>query len=733
MYAGGAFVLIELANNVTVPLNLPDWTPKLVILIALVAFPIVVVLSWIFDITPTGFDKTEPNEDAKKQEQTSHTGKRRLKVSDVIILVLIVMVGILVYPKIFGSENLNAMTVPVTIMNEYGEKETRRVFKENYLTRLVLFPFSSETNDSSVNWMGWGILEAVLEDQSQFSNMLIDWDDATNLNEQIDFAKERKYPYFLTGVYHVDGPVFKITARIIQTSNGAVRNEHVYTGTDFFNLMDSISVRVRRDLGIPEIILYSTPDLPIRDLLTDNLDAYGNYIQGKYWWQFYTVPASTLKKAIQMDSTFAKACYEYAYLCYNYQFSDESAKRSINQAIRHRIRLSEFSDINARVLYYLTMGETAKVVDLSENQYELRPRDLRILNRLFDTYLRLNLLDRAEEVAIRRNKLVPNHPPFQLQLAQCYLLSGKPKKSLEVLNALLDENPENVEALLKIGEAHLHVKDLYAAEDAFKRAIYLMPEQENYWAKFLDHTTYVRNHAITDEFLESYGITWRNEIGAFSGELSIIQNHLRVKSDNQMGFFLYPISDTDFVYAFKNGDTFSFLEYEWFFNNNGKAIRVRGEQWEDNFYYLMPFWIEDHFILDAKDLLANGRTKEAMAAFQEAYTQNPEHYYLANYIQHLEFVLNPDYDSIKSLLDSYIGRYSDLSIHSEDDRFYYTDYESLTFELLPLSQDRFMVPSKYELQVQMFKDQEVVNGLKFLHRDGREEYIQLTTTESWTN
>ena len=33
MYAAGAIVLIELSNNVTVPLNLPDWTPKLVIAI----------------------------------------------------------------------------------------------------------------------------------------------------------------------------------------------------------------------------------------------------------------------------------------------------------------------------------------------------------------------------------------------------------------------------------------------------------------------------------------------------------------------------------------------------------------------------------------------------------------------------------------------------------------------------------------------------------------------------
>lgn len=60
------------------------------------------------------------------------------------------------------------MTVPVTVVNEFGEKETRMVYKEAYLTRLALFPFSSESSDPSKTWIGWGIMEAVLEDQHQF-------------------------------------------------------------------------------------------------------------------------------------------------------------------------------------------------------------------------------------------------------------------------------------------------------------------------------------------------------------------------------------------------------------------------------------------------------------------------------------------------------------------------------------------------------------------------------------
>ena len=61
VYAGAAFVIIELINNITEPLRLPDWTPALVIVLLAIGFPIVAIASWIYDIHPRdGVVKTEP-------------------------------------------------------------------------------------------------------------------------------------------------------------------------------------------------------------------------------------------------------------------------------------------------------------------------------------------------------------------------------------------------------------------------------------------------------------------------------------------------------------------------------------------------------------------------------------------------------------------------------------------------------------------------------------------------
>jgi len=381
----------------------------------------------------------------------------------------------------------------------------------------------------------------------------------------------------------------------------------------------------------------------------------------------------------------------------------------------------------------MIMGSIESVIELSDIQYELRPLDFNLLLNLHTIYNKLGLSDRAENIAIRMNELVPRHPPFQLLLADSYLCSGKPGKSMAELKTLLAENPEHVEAWLNMGEACLHDNELESAEQAFRQAILLRPEQENHWAMLLDHIAFVRNQNNIGELLNSFALTLRFDEIEIDGEFSVRQDQLFYKNKNQRGGFVYPVSDSILVKAFKNGVTFDFVKWTWIFQPGGKATRVKSEQWSDSDYGSSFWWIEDPQILKAKDLLDENRTDEALAAFREAYEQNPEHYYLGHFIQHLEFVTGPEYQSSASDLDSYTGHFGDLKIHLEDDRIYYTDQRGLIFELLPLSEDTYMLPSNYGLVIQLMKENGTVCGLKCLYRDGTERYfpksgeINLTT------
>ena len=93
VYATVAFVIIELVNNVFEPLRLPEWTPTLVILILAIGFPIVLIFSWIFDVTSEGIELTKPAKEIQKGEKlrTPNGWKIATYVSGVIIIVLLTL------------------------------------------------------------------------------------------------------------------------------------------------------------------------------------------------------------------------------------------------------------------------------------------------------------------------------------------------------------------------------------------------------------------------------------------------------------------------------------------------------------------------------------------------------------------------------------------------------------------------------------------------------------------
>ena len=77
VYASAAFVIIELVNNVVEPLNLPERTSTFVIIALAIGFPITIIISWIFDLTPKGMEKTKPlSEVQEAKDRSSRTGGR---------------------------------------------------------------------------------------------------------------------------------------------------------------------------------------------------------------------------------------------------------------------------------------------------------------------------------------------------------------------------------------------------------------------------------------------------------------------------------------------------------------------------------------------------------------------------------------------------------------------------------------------------------------------------------
>ncbi len=88
-YAIVGWLLIEVTSTVFPLVQLPDWTATFVAMLILVGFPIALILSWAYELTPDGMERT--NSVPISDSITKVTGR---KLDFVIIGVLTIAVAL---------------------------------------------------------------------------------------------------------------------------------------------------------------------------------------------------------------------------------------------------------------------------------------------------------------------------------------------------------------------------------------------------------------------------------------------------------------------------------------------------------------------------------------------------------------------------------------------------------------------------------------------------------------
>jgi len=70
VYLLGAWAVIQIADTTFETMGLPLWTVKLVIALVILGFPLVCALAWVFDVTPAGVERTQPEPPGASSAET---------------------------------------------------------------------------------------------------------------------------------------------------------------------------------------------------------------------------------------------------------------------------------------------------------------------------------------------------------------------------------------------------------------------------------------------------------------------------------------------------------------------------------------------------------------------------------------------------------------------------------------------------------------------------------------
>jgi tetratricopeptide (TPR) repeat protein len=321
MYAGTAFIILEVVNNLVSPLRLPEWTSTLVVVLLGIGFPIVAILSWIFDVTPEGLKKTESFEVTRKGKSQVVPVKRRLKVSDIIIAAMTIVILILLYPKIFKRDTLEKL-------RSSGDKIV-----------VAVMPFQNMTNDTVWNVWQDGIQNELITSltnseelkvrQTESINSLIQSKGLTNYasitpSVASTISQNLDANVFIYGSIKQAGATLRVNAQLIDSKTEDVVKsfliEGVYREENIFHLIDSLSVMVKNFLIISEL----KKDLPLNfkdDVYAGSPEAFRYFIYGRNAYYIYDYPTARnwLLQSISIDSNYIDAILQLS-LAYRNQF-----------------------------------------------------------------------------------------------------------------------------------------------------------------------------------------------------------------------------------------------------------------------------------------------------------------------------------------------------------------------------------------------------------------------------
>jgi len=307
VYATAAVVIIDLVNNVTSPLRLPEWTPTLVIVILAIGFPLAIIFSWIFDVTPEGIEKTRPA--GKKSEAKSQTKSNGWKIASYISI---------------------AVIIGLVLINILGRGSSNRI-DETLEKSIAILPVRNISGDPDQESMCSGLTIEIINQLYKIKSFdkvvppqtVLKYRNSEKSNRQI--AEELGVNYILDLSYRKVGPEFTVITFLVEPLEDRTlwQDDYHQRYEEIISMSSEIALKIAGKL---QAFISGEEKKRIEKPSTSNLEAY-ELIQSVIY-HFFQSPdpdfhlKESILKAIELDSTYADA---YAVMALFSTFSSTGA------------------------------------------------------------------------------------------------------------------------------------------------------------------------------------------------------------------------------------------------------------------------------------------------------------------------------------------------------------------------------------------------------------------------
>jgi TolB-like protein/Tfp pilus assembly protein PilF len=284
LYAVAGWILLQVADILFGLLDIPGWGLRLVLGLLLLGFPLVLIFSWVYEMTPEGL-KREVDVD-RNQSITPNTGR---KIDRMIIAGLVVVVLVLIADRVLFMPSPAAPDQAIEETDPAPVPAAESVASPAPQKSIAVLPFVNMSGDSENEYFSDGLTEELLnllakvEDlrvSSRTSSFAFKGKD-TNIPS---VAQELKVEHVLEGSVRKSGTQVRITAQLIDVET----DSHLWSETydrqldDIFAIQDEIATAVVDALKIRLLEPGETLEPTKREQSTD---AYLLYLRGRHTYE----------------------------------------------------------------------------------------------------------------------------------------------------------------------------------------------------------------------------------------------------------------------------------------------------------------------------------------------------------------------------------------------------------------------------------------------------------------
>jgi TolB-like protein len=461
-YAVVAWLVLQVADVVLNNVAAPGWVFFVVLLLLAIGFIVVVVFSWVFEMTPEGLKRE--SEVRREESITGVTGK---KLDRLITAVLVLALGYFAIDKFLLSAQREQAAVEAALEGAEPVERSPAPARKEPERSIAVLPFVNMSADPEQEYFSDGLSEELLNLLAKVPDLQVAARTSAfsfkNKDVTIaEVARELAVANVLEGSVRSAGDRIRVTAQLVRADNGFHLWSETYDRTldDVFAIQDEIAGAVVDALKVT--LLGEAPHAS-----ETTPEAYALYLQARHLSnqltpENFAKALAMYQRVIDADPDYAPA---WAGLSRNYrnmrvtgQLDDDEAFQKAMEAVDRALELDPtLAEAHARK--GLLQMENALDYSAAARSYrralELNPNDPSAQLGVADLYAMVGATDHAIELGEAAIERDPVDPLGYFRLGGFYWDAGRLDEARSMLENALNLSPDMYAGNYRLGLLHL--------------------------------------------------------------------------------------------------------------------------------------------------------------------------------------------------------------------------------------------------------------------------------------